>query len=336
MINFKSLLLALSLSGLLLALWEAHCRSTGLLPTMEDDKFLWAEKRELVRDNDPDQVVIIGASRAHFDFQLDEWEKMTGVRPLMLAANGKSPGPVLKDIIDHTAFNGTFILNITPGLFFIAPHDSVGGWHRAMEWVDFYHNQTWAQKFNHRVSYLLQPYLAFLTNGEEGDPDLKSRVQTLPPKGRIKQGVPFPRFSQVEADRNTIMLKKMESDTAFQKTIQNAWYTFGSKNKRNDKLIDISFSFYLDLFKTFKDRGGRLIITFNPSDGFYTEMEGRVYPRDLYYDAFVKQSGCPSYHFADYPQLNQFTPPEWSHLCTPDAKVYTREILAIMKADGVL
>lgn len=336
MLHFKTLLLALSFSAILLTFWELHCRSSGLLATMEDDKFLWAEKRDLVRDNDPDQVIIIGASRAHFDFQLDEWEEMTGVRPLMLAANGKSPAPVLQDIVNHTAFNGTLVLNITPSLFFIAPHDSVGGWHRAKEWVDFYHNQTWAQRFNHRMAYALQPYFAFLTNGEEGDPDLKSLLATLPPKGRIKPGTPFPRFSQVESDRNTIMLTRMETDTAFQKTIQNAWYTFGSKSKRNDKMIDISFSFYLDLINRFKARGGKLILTYNPSDGFYTEMENRVYPRELYYDAFVKQSGCPAYHFADYPQLNQFTPPEWSHLCTPDAKVYTREILAIMKADGVL
>lgn len=336
MANIKSLLLAISISGILLTFWEIRCRSSGLLPTMEDDKFLWAEKRDQVRDNDPDQVLIIGASRAHFDFQLDEWEEMTGVRPLMLAADGKSPGPVLRDVITNTQFSGTIVMNITPGLFFIAPHDSVGGWHRAMEWVDFYHEQTWAQRFNHRVSYAFQPYLAFLTNGEEGDPDLKSLLQTLPPKGRIKAGVPFPRFSQVDADRNTIMLARMETDTAFQHTIQNAWATFGKKAKRDDAIIDISFSFYLDLIQTLRERGGKVILTFNPSDGFYTEMEGRVYPRELYYDAFVRASECPAYHFADYPQLAQFTPPEWSHLCMADARVYTREMLTLMKKDGVL
>ena len=68
MINIKTLLFTLALSGILLTYWELHWRSTGLLPTMEDDKFLWAEKRDLVRDHDPDQVIIIGASRAHFDF----------------------------------------------------------------------------------------------------------------------------------------------------------------------------------------------------------------------------------------------------------------------------
>ncbi len=336
MITTRTLLLAISLSGILLACWEMHCRSLGFLPTMEDDKHLWAEKRSLVRDNDPDQVIIIGASRAHFDFQLDEWEEMTGVRPLMLAANGKSPAPVLKDIIENTAFNGTLVMNITPGLFFIAPHDSVGGWRRASQWVDFYHERTWAQRLNHQLAYTLQPYFAFLTDGEEGDPDLKSLMASLPPKGRTRPGTPFPRFSQVEADRNTIMLARMETDTQFQNTIKNAWATFSRGNERNDEIIPVSFSFYLDLINQFKARGGKMILTFNPSDGMYTEMEGRVYPRELYYDAFVRQSGCPAYHFKDYPQLDQFTPPEWSHLCTPDARVYTREILAIMKADGVL
>ncbi|MCF8239203.1 MAG: hypothetical protein K9I85_13665 [Saprospiraceae bacterium] len=336
MTSIRTLVLAISLTGILLAGWEMHCRSLGFLPTVEDDKHLWAEKRTLIRDNDPDQVLIIGASRAHFDFQLNEWEELTGIRPLMLAANGKSPGPVLQDIIENTAFNGTIVMNITPSLFFIAQHDSVGEWHRAKEWVDFYYSRTWAQRLNHCLSYAVQPYLAFLTDGEEGDPDLKSLLATLPPTGRTKPGTPFPRFSQVESDRNTIMLARMETDTAFQKTIQNAWATFGSKSKRNDDMIDISFPFYLDLIKQLKDRGGKMILTFNPSSGFYTEMEGRVYPRAQYFDAFVKQSGCPAYHFNDYPLLDQFSPPEWSHLCTPDARVYTREILTIMKADGVL
>ncbi len=336
MISTRTLVLAISLAGILLASWEMHCRSLGFLPTLEDDKHLWAEKRDLIRDNDPDQVLIIGASRAHFDFQLNEWEEITGVRPLMLAANGKSPAPVLQDIIENTAFNGTIVMNITPGLFFIAQHDSVGGWHRAKEWVDFYKDRTWAQRFNHQMAYALQPYFAFLTDGEEGDPDLKSLLQTLPPKGRTKPGTPFPRFSQVEADRNTIMLARMETDTAFQKTIQNAWATFGSRNERDDEMINISFPFYLDLINQLKARGGKMILTCNPSSGFYTEMEGRVYPREQYFDAFVEQSNCPAYHFSDYPQLDQFDPPEWSHLCTPDARVYTREILAIMKADGVL
>lgn len=336
MIHWRTLILALSLTMILLTFWEANCRSHGFLPTMDDDKYLWAAHRDRVRDNDPSQVVIIGASRAHFDFQLDEWEDMTGVRPLQLAADGKSPGPVLRDIVEHTEFNGTLVMNITPGLFFIPQADSVGGWRRASEWVKAYHKRTLAQRFNHWLSYVPQSLFAFLTSGEEGDPDLKSLVNALPPTGRLDYEAPFPRFSQVSADRNTWMMPRMETDTIFQRTIQNAWYSFGKNKKRQDRVIDQSFPFYLDLIQRLKARGGRIILTFNPSSGWYTEQEAAVFPRELYYDAFVRQCACPAYHFMDYPELARFVPPEWSHLSTPDARLYTRQILSIMQEDGML
>ncbi|MEZ5031842.1 MAG: hypothetical protein R2787_10615 [Saprospiraceae bacterium] len=336
MIHWRTLILALFLTLSLLSVWEVTCRNNGFLPTMDDDKYLWAAQRDRVRDHDSSQVVIIGASRAHFDFQLDDWEDVTGIRPLQLAADGKSPGPVLQDIVNNTAFNGTIVMNITPSLFFIPPADSIGGWKRAADWVDSYHKRTLAQRLNHWLSYGPQSVFAFLTSGEEGDPDLKSMISTLPPKGRVKQGVPFPRFSQVSADRNTWMMPRMETDTAFQRTIQNAWYTFGKNQKRVDKVIEQSFPFYLDLIRRLEARGGRMIFTFNPSSGWYTEFEATNYPRELYYDAFVQQCGCPAYHFQDYPSLARFVPPEWSHLSNPDAREYTRRILAIMQQDGVL
>jgi hypothetical protein len=50
----------------------------------------------------------------------------------------------------------------------------------------------------------------------------------------------------------------------------------------------------------------------------------------------LEATGSAGYHFQDYEVLNQFTPPEWSHLATPDARIFTRELVGLMKADGVL
>ena len=334
--NRAFLLMTLLVSAMLVS-WEMYCRSKGFVATMDDDKYLWAEKRHLVRDNDPSQVLIIGASRAHFDFQLDVWEQLTGVRPIQLAADGKSGAPVLSDIIRNTQFNGTIVMNITEGLFFNFPHDSIGGYRRAKEWVDFYNNRTWSQRLNHTLSYAIQPYFAFLTTGEDDDPDLKSMVSAIPLRGRLQDPYPpFPRFSYVDANRNTTMLSKMETDTSFQKTIRRVWVDPKDTPKRNDKMIESSFPFYLDLVRTLKARGGKIIWTRNPSHGDVKQIEDIKYPRAAYWDAFTQQSQCPSYHFEDYPALNQFFTPEWSHLSTPDAKKYTRELIGILQSDGHL
>lgn len=333
----RSLVISVCLTLIVLTLWEMHCRSEGYVATQEDGKELWAEFRDKVKDSAPNQLIIVGASRGHFDFQLDEWEEASGTRPLMLSADGRGPAAVIEDIVEKTKFNGTLVVNVTPDLFFVPPVDSVFGWWRGKEWVDYYHKRTYAQIFNHQLSYLLQPYFSFLTSGEETDPDLKSMINdwTFKPD-RAEAGVPFPRFAYVENDRNCIMLDKFAQDTAYAAIIQRAWMEHvDSVNKFTDHRQEI-FDFYINLVKKLKDRGGKVIFTRNPSSGDVYINEKLIYPRKEWWDKFIQQVDCPGYYFTDYPQLNQFDPPEWSHLATPDARIYTKEIVAIFKKDSVL
>jgi len=320
-----------------LAVWEWHCRSEGFVATQEDTKALWAERRAMILDNDPNQVIISSASRGHFDFQLNEWEQATGVRPLMLSADGRGPAAVIQDIVENTQFNGTLVINVTPDLFFVPQADSVFGWWRGKAWVDYYYKRTYAQIFNHQLSYLLQPSFAFLTSGEEGDPDLKSMVNDWSSEpDRAKAGVPFPRFAFVENDRNCNMLDKVTQDTAFAAIIQRAWMEHeDSVNRYIDHQQEI-FDFYINLIKKLKDRGGEVVFTRNPSGGKVWDNEKLIYPRNEWWDRFIQQIDCQGYYFTDYPQLNQFDPPEWSHLATPDARIYTKEMVALFKKDSVL
>lgn len=333
----QPLLVAVILSVVFLSGWEWYCRVQGFVATMEDDKELWAETRAKLEDNNPNQIVSVSASRGHFDIQLNEWEEMTGTRPIMLSAGGRGPAAVFQDIVENTDYNGTILMNVTPGLFFVTPVDSVFGWWRGKEWVDYYHKRTYAQIFNHQLSYALQPYFAFLTSGEEGDVDLKSMVADWQnTNDRTESGPPFPRFSYVDAERNTTMLEKIVTDVAFAAVIQRVWtFDYDSINKLENFKPEI-FDFYFDLIGRFKKRGGKVILTRNPSHNKVKEHEQLLWPREEYWDKFTKQSGCPAYHFEDYPQLNQFYTPEWSHLSTPDARIYTKELVKILQKDGVL
>ncbi|MEQ8475740.1 MAG: hypothetical protein RIB54_05835 [Fulvivirga sp.] len=333
----RSLLIGIILSIVFLSGWEWYCREQGFVATMEDTKELWAETRANLEDNNPNQLVSVSASRGHFDIQLNEWEALTGIRPLMLSADGRGPGAVLEDIVITTEFNGTILLNVTPDMFFVPKADSLFAWWRGKEWVDYYNKRTYAQLFNHQVSYSLQPFFAFLTTGEEGDPDLKSMVREWSnTNDRTKSGPPFPRFSYCDFERNTTMLDKVVTDTAFAAIIQRAWmFDTDSVNRFVDHKQSI-FNFYLKLIETFKARGGKVIITRNPSHGGVRSYEKDVYPRSEWWDEFIEQANCPAYHFEDYPQLDQFYTPEWSHLSTPDARIYTTELVKILQADGVL
>lgn len=332
----KTLILTLVLTIVALAAWENYCRESGFIATVEGDKALWAEHRGKLRDNDPQQVVLISASRGHFDFQLNEWEEITGIRPIQLGAGGRGPAAGFQDIVENTEYTGTIIMNVTPGLFFVPPADSVFGWWRGKAWVDYYYDRTYAQRLNHQLSYIFQPYFAFLSSDNEGDPDLKNLIARIQIPGRVKRGPYFPRFSNVDADRNVTMMEKISTDSSFAATIQNVWIHNEDSVNKLDPVKPEIFNFYLENIEKFKARGGKVIFTRNPSHGKVRDFERLNHPRKEYWDEFIKLVDCPGYHFDDYPQLSQFYTPEWSHLATPDAKIYTKEILKIMQKDKVL
>jgi len=81
----QSLLVSLFLSIISLGSWELYWRSQGKYPTLNDEKALWANHRENVNDASKKDIVILGSSRAYFDFQLNEFEKVTGTKPIQLS-----------------------------------------------------------------------------------------------------------------------------------------------------------------------------------------------------------------------------------------------------------
>ena len=297
-----SFLIACAFSIFFLISWELYWRAQGYIPSMNDSKELWAEKRALIEDVDDDQVVILGSSRAHFNFQLEEWEEATGNRPIMLAADGKSPGPMFEDIVENTTFNGILLVGCTPGLFF-SPKDSTGGWHQAKGWVDYYHDRTYAQILNQKVSYLTDPYLAMIT-GDDWDTDitLKHLVNRIPLKGRV-EGYPwFPIFNYINQDRNVTMLDKVVTDTAYAGIIQRIWTHRPVKVKFREVRTNV-IGFYKNLVDKFEERGGQVIFVRNPSHMKFREQEKIRNPRELYWDKLIDTTGAPGYHFEDYEEL---------------------------------
>ncbi len=330
-----SFLIAAFISIIFLSSWELYWRSGGYyIPSINDTEALWADKRAELETMDSDEVVIIGSSRAHFDFQLNEWEEVTGKRPLMLATPGKSPGPILEDIVENTTFSGTLIIGCAPGLFF-APRDSTGGWRRAVGWVEYYHDRTYAQMFNFKISKLIDPNFAFITEESNEELTLKGLINRIPLKGRVEPPWSLPDFSYIDMDRNTTMKDKVVKDTAYAGQIQRAWTDTPPKVRYRDVRTQV-LGFYKNLVVKFQARGGRIIFVRNPSHMVVRENEKIRNPRELYWDPLIDTTGAPGYHFEDYPELNQFFTPEWSHLSTPDAKVYTKELLKIMQEDKVL
>lgn len=334
----QTLIITCFLSILSLTAWEFFWRTQGKTPSLDDNKDLWAVQRSKVEKATSNDVILTGSSRTLFDIQLNEWEKVTGIRPIQLASTGASPLPIFSDIVNNTKFNGTIVVGVAPGVFFSTTYSKANSWRKAQSTVDYFTKRTYAQRLNHILSIPLDQNLAFISSSEEkwtSNIDLKTILNNIEIGNRVHQEMPpFYEFQNIALDRNLEMTPRTVSDTAFANTIKKVWFFFGKTSPPPDKKSSIEL--FMKDAKKFLERGGNLILLRCPSSGGLREGENRVVPRAEFWDDLVNQAKVKSYHFEDYEQFKDLECPEWSHLSATDAQFFTTELVKIMIKDGAL
>lgn len=333
----KSLLTGLIIGAIGLVGWELYWRSQGFSISIDDNDALWAHERSKVDNLSKEDIVLVGSSRIHFDIQLDVWEKMTGKKPVQLGSGGCSPLPVFHDIVNTSTFNGTVLLGVTPGLFFSTTYPEAPPWAWPQARVDYFHNRTYAQRINHKLSVPLQSSFVFVSEVEGVDGiNLKELLSKVKIGNRVFDPMPpFHSFENIRLDRNVRMKKRMETDTAFANTVKKVWQFFMSgEGPPPDK--EATMAFFLQDLKKFKEKGGNVILLRCPSLGYLRDFENKVTPRDKFWDELVENANVKAYHFEDYSQFQGFSLPEWSHLTAEDADLFTEEFIKVMESDGLL
>ncbi|MGB5822317.1 MAG: hypothetical protein WBG90_22735 [Saonia sp.] len=338
----KSLVIALVLGMIGLSSWERYWRSQEKVPTIQDDNALWALNRAKVDKLNEDDFIFVGSSRIHFDLQLDIWEKYTGKRPVQLALGGASPLPSFRDIARNTDFSGTILVGITPPLFFSTTFPQAPPISGIQEKVDYFHHRTYAQRLNQWLSMPLQRNLVMMHSYEDmisGNFDLRSLLQQIKIGNRTggPQMPPFYEFGKNSEERNVRMLDRMVEEPDFAQTVIDIWmFCLNGDIPMPPPDKESTSTFFLEDVKLIKKRGGKVILVRCPSTNGFRDLESRITPREAFWDELVEKSGLPAYHFEDYEQLQGFNLPEWSHLSAEDADFFTKELMEIMKNDGIL
>ena len=291
----------------------------------------WAEQRARVKDLSSDDIIILGSSRAHFDININLWDSITGTKPLMLAYPGSSPLLALDDLVKKSEFNGLIVIGVSPGLFF-GMRDSWGSG-RIKKAIDQYYDRTYAQVLNHYL-YKLPDYNLGFVNQSISLAEIFASLP-LPKRDSVCTPVIWPPMVHMDENRNIRMLPIMENDTTIQRRQKDIWFNPDPKNRYADSL-QVILNDYIGLIKTFKERGGRVALIRPPVTEYYLKTEGKLFPRESYWNELIKQSDCPGYHFADYPSTKDMVPPEWSHLNRKDSDTYTRTIIQLLKQDNLL
>lgn len=346
--SWRTLLVGAVFAVILLGAWEMHWRSQGYVGDPDDNKGLWAEQRGKLNKLSSDDVVIIGSSRVLFDLQLDEWEAVTGRRPVQLAAAGSSPFPVLTDIVENSSFNGTLIFGYTPPLVFSPFDPEYRPYKRISNWVDHYHKRTWADRLNYQLYKGPQRAFAFLNVSEEGfvtELDLHKRIENLvgyPEVPRVPGPPNWPAFSSMDFDRNTRMYDIVVDDPAYAARITAFWSALlqPPPDMPPPEVIEQGrqavIGYTTGMVKQLEARGGRVIFIRCPSIGPFRAAENGGFARENHWDPLIEATGAPGYHFEDYEFMNKYTPPEWSHLSASDAEQFTTDFVRQLQADGHL
>jgi hypothetical protein len=142
------------------------------------------------------------------------------------------------------------------------------------------------------------------------------------------------------ADRSNRMWEKVEKDAAYRALAQSIWAQYfddapptPQEAADAQRTLDQQIARAVAATAKLKARNVPVLFLRAPSGGKYHEYEDRVLPRASTWDVLLAKTGAPGIHFEDYPELQGFYLPDWSHLTGQEADRFTAELYRIIDRD---
>ena len=317
----------------LLAGWETYWRAFGAQPSYRNSDGEWARQRRRIDYGGGGKTVLIGSSRVLFDIQLPVWQSITGERPIQLALEGTTPVPVLEDLAADPKFTGRLLIGVAPDLFF-------SGFAARGAVIAYYHKQGPSQRIGNWLSmHFIEPYFAF----DQPDFSLAKvvRRQPWPIRAGMRKDTDVRKLLVQEADRNSQMWDKVENDPAYRALARSIWSEHFARPpppgmdtpEKAQKTFDAQIAKAAAAIAKLRARGVRVVFVRPPSAGDYYAFESKALPRAKTWDRLLQRTGVPGIHFEDYPQLQGYQLPEWSHLSASEANRFTAQLVPLIEAE---
>ena len=338
----RSAWLAALFALVLIGAWELKVRSEGYRPTLADSSDRWSLVRSKL-GQEPKQTVIVGASRAQFDLDLETLQRgFGGPFPLQLAMPGTNPLALLEDIAEVESFDGLLIVGVTPGLWFVPEGMPV---QNAQDALGRYRNWSPAQKVGLRIASAIQQQFAFIN---ADDLRLSKLLDRLPLSNRAAAQANLPPalpayFASMDQHRQAYVWDQAGFGSERARQIQRTWIPLFTPPPPPPHLSPEAFGEMMQkhvqatlerirvAVEKLHRRGVQVVFVCPPSTGELRELEAKFTPRERFFDQIVATAGAPGVYFADHPELAAFDCPEWSHLMPSDAVLYTQRLVPILK-----
>jgi hypothetical protein len=311
----RTWLLAIGIVVVFLAVVELVGRGCGVVPSVSDDVHLWCLTRASVREDDPNEVVMIGASRIQLAVNTAVFAESFGRAPVQLAVNGSSCLPVLEHL-SRSRFCGIVICDVSVNIFF-------GGmdWHEgtAMEYVRAYESRTAVELIEARLRVFSQEHRVF------GLPELGPRAIV----GSLLRGKPPQASFVTRLPDRSVLADYSKIDVAAAARYREQ-VTREGFHGADESRVDQDLRVLETIIERIRSRGGRVVFLMMPVSGTIRQIENERFPRSRCWDLLVARTHAICIHYADYAQL-QFNCPEGSHLDYRDGPAFTRALVDILK-----
>ena len=330
----------LTVAGIMLVLLtavEMTARQRGYRVNFPFTPDMWVGQWYRLDALPDDHTVFIGASRMQFGLIVNEWQRQTDVRPLLLAWPGSPPGLVLHELAKRKSFKGTIICGIAPPFSFVSPEFPVHEWTRRNLAEAATRRTSLAFHLSYKAQYFLKPRFRCLNDAAFSPIAILYEHFPVPDREGLLTPIIFPFGATRDGDMQMRFTDEMEvskEKLEFIARIQRAGHRRLAHYGPTD--METLIGQYTQDVKTIEKRGGKVIFLRPPSDGRFRAFEKEHYPRDQYFDRLVKASGCYGIHFEDHAELRSFRCVETSHLSKSDALEFTRRVVEILRRDHVI
>jgi len=316
------------LLALLVGGWEWYWRAYGVRPSISNTYGLWAIQRRRIDAGEGNATVLAGGSRMYFDVQLPVWERLDGRRPIQLSFEGTSPLAAVEDLAADANFTGRLLIAVEPDLFFSGFEYRAGA-------IRYTQKESPSQRIGQWLSmHLIEPFFAF------DDPDYALQTvlarQPWPERpGRVWE-TDVRKLAETEADRNTHLWSKVADDPQYRELARRIWRQ-GFQPSEDDptpeearRVENEQIERMAKAVAKLRARAVKVLFVRMPSSGEFLAYEDHEYPRARSWTALLAASGAPGIYFEDYPQLQGYYLPEWSHMTRAEGERFTAALYGIV------
>lgn len=327
-------LAAIFAAALLVVPWEFYWRSKGFRPgDINNTQGLWAQARQRATG---DTTVLIGASRLLFNSDLDIWEEVASDRPVQLAIEGMSPRILLKEFAADASFRGLIIVDVTSNIFWVRE----GG--RQVFFFDYARNETLAQRADQMMMLRLESVFGFID--DQTRPKRQLAIWPLPPRNSQTVRSDPRKLEVMDARRNAEMWDRIVSDQAYREEAKTQWLLSpaftrhprnadGTYRAQTPDEVTAIIDTIRGQIEQIRARGGDVAFVQFPFEGPYSDLEAQAFPREAFWNRLLGETNSAGISFLDYPTLQGYNLPEWSHIEARDAERYTHAMVPLLMSE---